>query len=69
MTDSPHDRNDDDALRSALKQVPFAREVVARELRMMAAAEPPYRRFTYMPPSVKSVWLAAADLLDPQSSP
>ena len=64
-THDPSKKTGSDALHDALMRVPFAHEIVAHELRLMAAGEYPYRRFAYMSPSVKSLWRAAADLLDP----
>jgi hypothetical protein len=46
---------------TGLEQAPF---VIARELRHMADAAPPYSCFTYTSPGIKNVWRAAADLLE-----
>lgn len=40
------------------------RSHVAAHLRCMAAAEGEYRRFRYISPRIKAVWLAAAELLE-----
>jgi hypothetical protein len=45
---------------SGLEHIPF---VVAQELRRMADAAPP-TCFTYTSPGIKTVWRAAADLLE-----
>lgn len=58
--------SDDEIIETALKAVPDGPLHVARELRRMADAEPPYTRFTYMSPMVKNVWRAAADILEDQ---
>lgn len=67
MTNDNSREGDDNPLQTALRQVPFTRETVARELRLMADARPPYRRFTYLSADIKSLWHAAADLIDPQT--
>lgn len=38
--------------------------IIAAELRLMAAGEDRYSRFTYMSPWIKNIWNAAADIID-----
>lgn len=55
-----------------LAQMPEAldfRQKVATELKAMAAAQPPYTRFTYMSPRIKAIWRAAAALLETPKPP
>lgn len=38
--------------------------IIAAELRLMAAGEDQYSRFTYMSPWIKNIWNAAADIIE-----
>lgn len=58
------DDDDFNPMQDALDSVPEASKVVARELRMMAAGEDHYRRFTYTSPWIKNIWNAAADIIE-----
>jgi hypothetical protein len=51
-------------LRSGMLGVPKTKSMVARELRLMAAAEEPYTIFANAPPFQRQIWRAAADMLD-----
>lgn len=51
-------------MQDALDSVPEASKTVARELRMMAAGEDRYQRFTYISPWIKNIWNAAADIIE-----
>lgn len=55
---------ENDNIETALESVPDGPLHIAHELRLMANAEPPYTRFTYMSPMVKNVWRAAAEILE-----
>lgn len=39
-------------------------EIIAAELRLMAAGDDRYSRFTYMSPWIKNIWNAAADIIE-----
>jgi len=41
-----------------------APEIIVEELRMMAAGEDRYQRFTYISPWIKNIWNAAADIIE-----
>lgn len=47
-----------------LEGAAHAPEVIAEELRMMAAGEDRYQRFTYISPWIKNIWNAAADIIE-----
>ena len=53
----------------ALASVPHTRAIITRELRRMARAEGPYKRFTYMTSRIKNIWLAAADIVEEGRQP
>jgi hypothetical protein len=40
--------------------------IIAAELRLMAAGDDRYSRFTYMSPWIKNIWNAAADIIEEQ---
>ncbi|HBR68086.1 MAG TPA: hypothetical protein DEA55_01790 [Rhodospirillaceae bacterium] len=58
------DDGDFNPMQEALDSVPNASKVVAKELRMMAAGEDRYQRFTYISPWIKNIWNAAADIIE-----
>jgi hypothetical protein len=58
------DDEDFNPMQDALDSVPDASKTVARELRMMAAGEDRYQRFTYISPWIKNIWNAAADIIE-----
>ena len=58
------DDEDFNPMQEALDSVPNASKVVAKELRMMAAGEDRYQRFTYISPWIKNIWNAAADIIE-----
>ncbi len=39
-------------------------EIIAAELRLMAAGDDRYSRFTYISPWIKNIWNAAADIIE-----
>ena len=52
-------------LQSGLEAVEQTSELIAKELRMMAAGQgEKYRRFTYISPWIKNIWAAAADIIE-----
>jgi len=55
---------DDDTIQTALENLPDGPLHIARELRLMADAAPPYTRFTYISPLIKNIWRAAANILE-----
>ena len=58
------DKKDFNPMQDALNSVPDAPQVIAKELRMMAAGEERYKRFTFMSPWFKNIWNAAADIIE-----
>lgn len=68
MTDNNNDNNHFSIpYLEGLAAVPHTRAIIARELRRMAAAEGPYKRFTYLTPRIKAIWGAAADIIEEDS--
>ncbi len=64
MTDDNEDPRD--PLQAGLDAVKDTPAVIAAELRLMAAGEDRYSRFTYMSPWIKNIWNAAADIIEEQ---
>ncbi len=60
------DEEDFNPMQDALDSVPDASKIVVKQLRMMAAGEAQYQRFTYMSPWIKNIWNAAADIIEEQ---
>lgn len=58
------DDEDFNPMQDALDSLPDASKTVAKELRMMAAGEDRYQRFTYISPWIKNIWNAAADIIE-----
>lgn len=58
------DDEDTHPMQDALASVPDSSKVIAKELRMMAAGEGRYQRFTYISPWIKNIWNAAADIIE-----
>ena len=59
-----HDEDSSIPLAYALASVKYSHIVLAAELRRMALAQPPYEKFQLVPMSCKSIWAAAAELLE-----
>lgn len=51
-------------LRAGLDGAANTPEVIAAELRLMAAGDDLYSRFTYTSPWIKNIWNAAADIIE-----
>lgn len=64
MTNDDEDHSD--SLQAGLDAVKDTPAVIAAELRLMAAGEDRYSRFTYMSPWIKNIWSAAADIIEAQ---
>lgn len=63
------DDNKKPPLQSGLESVENAPAIIAAELRLMAAGDDRYSRFTYMSPWIKNIWNAAADIIEGLSRP
>lgn len=55
-------------MRAGLEGAANTPEIIAAELRMMAAGEDLYHRFTYTSPWIKNIWNAAADIIEGMNS-
>ena len=56
---------EDDSLKKGLRAIPKTRKILVKELRDMAtAATTDYRQFAYIPPWIRNIWHAAADMLE-----
>lgn len=55
-----------DPLQTGLDAVADSPMIIAAELRLMAAGDDRYSRFTYMSPWIKNIWNAAADIIEEQ---
>lgn len=54
-------------MKSGLEAVEQTSELIAKELRLMAAAQgKEYKKFTYTSPWIKNIWSAAADIIEGQ---
>lgn len=51
-------------LQAGLEAAANSPEIIAAELRLMAAGDDRYSRFTYMSPWIKNIWNAAADIIE-----
>ena len=51
-------------MRTGLEGAENTPEIIAAELRLMAAGEDLYYRFTYTSPWIKNIWNAAADIIE-----
>lgn len=51
-------------LQAGLEAAANSPESIAAELRLMAAGDDRYSRFTYMSPWIKNIWNAAADIIE-----
>lgn len=58
------DDNKKTPLESGLESVENTPAIIAAELRLMAAGDDRYSRFTYMSPWIKNIWNAAADIIE-----
>lgn len=58
------DDNKKTLLQSGLESVENTPAIIAAELRLMAAGDDRYSRFTYMSPWIKNIWNAAADIIE-----
>jgi hypothetical protein len=56
--------NEKDPMRAGLEGAANTPEIIAAELRLMAAGDDRYSRFTYMSPWIKNIWNAAADIIE-----
>lgn len=63
------DDNKKPPLQSGLEGVENTPAIIAAELRLMAAGDDRYSRFTYMSPWIKNIWNAAADIIEGLSKP
>ncbi|WP_041802725.1 hypothetical protein [Micavibrio aeruginosavorus] len=61
MTDDDDKRT---PLQAGLDSVADGPAIIAAELRLMAAGDDRYQRFTYMSPWIKNIWNAAADIIE-----
>lgn len=61
MTD---DNEEKEPMQAGLEAVPNSPAIIAAELRLMAAGDDRYSRFTYMSPWIKNIWNAAADIIE-----
>jgi len=61
-----NDENDDDLtpMQAGLQGVADSGKLIAEQLRMMAAGDAQYKRFTYISPWIKNIWNAAADIIE-----
>ncbi len=59
-----NDNEEKDPLQAGLDAVPDSPMIIAAELRLMAAGDDRYSRFTYMSPWIKNIWNAAADIIE-----
>ncbi len=58
------DEQNMDPMQAGLEGAAQAPSLIAKQLRMMAAGEAQYQRFTYMSPWIKNIWNAAADIIE-----
>ncbi len=58
------DHNDKQPLQAGLQGAINAPEIVAAELRLMAAGEDQYHSLTDTSPWIKNIWNAAADIIE-----
>lgn len=56
-------------MRAGLEGAANTPDVIAAELRLMAAGEDLYHRFTYTSPWIKNIWNAAADIIEGMGRP
>ncbi|MGE0251884.1 MAG: hypothetical protein AB7G80_01360 [Dongiaceae bacterium] len=56
--------NKKDPMHAGLEGAANSPKIIAAELRLMAAGEDRYSRFTYMSPWIKNIWNAAADIIE-----
>lgn len=59
--------NDDfekELMQAGLEGATNTPEIIAAELRLMAAGDDRYHRFTYTSPWIKNIWNAAADIIE-----
>lgn len=61
-----NDNDEKEPLQAGLDAVPDSPMIIAAELRLMAAGDDRYSRFTYMSPWIKNIWNAAADIIEEQ---
>lgn len=61
-----NDNDEKEPLQAGLDVVPDSPMIIAAELRLMAAGDDRYSRFTYMSPWIKNIWSAAADIIEEQ---
>lgn len=59
-----NDNEEKDPMRAGLKGATNSPEIIAAELRLMAAGDDRYERFTYISPWIKNIWNAAADIIE-----
>jgi hypothetical protein len=58
------DNEEKDPLQAGLEGAANSPEIIAAELRLMAAGDDRYQRFTYISPWIKNIWNAAADIIE-----
>jgi hypothetical protein len=56
--------DDKDLLDTVFDTLPDAPKIIARQLRLMAAAESQYEIFAFVSPWIKNIWNAAADVIE-----
>lgn len=61
MTD---DNDEKEPMQAGLEAVPNSPAIIVAELRLMAAGDDRYSRFTYISPWIKNIWNAAADIIE-----
>lgn len=59
-----NDNEEQDPMQAGLLGAANSPEIIAAELRLMAAGDDRYSRFTYMSPWIKNIWNAAADIIE-----
>ena len=59
-----NDNEEKDPMQVGLQGAANSPEIIAAELRLMAAGDDRYSRFTYISPWIKNIWNAAADIIE-----
>lgn len=59
-----NDNEEQEPMQAGLEGAANSPAIIAAELRLMAAGEDRYSRFTYMSPWIKNIWNAAADIIE-----
>lgn len=59
-----NDNEEKDPMQAGLEGAANSPAIIAAELRLMAAGDDRYSRFTYMSPWIKNIWYAAADIIE-----